>query len=132
MYIIQGDDKMKITKIVYKIMIIIAVIIMCSSSICFAGVEDGKPNLELDYGPTVQMGESSMNIVETILGVLTVSGIAIGIVGIALIGFNSILGSASEKAAGKEKYVGIVIAALLITGGSVIAKLLINFAENLV
>ena len=123
---------MKITKIVYKIMIIIAVIIMCSSSICFAGVENGKPNLEGNYRPTVQMGSNSKNIVSTILGVLTVLGIGIGVIGIALIGFNSILGSASEKAAGQEKYVGIVIAALLITGGSVIARFIINFAENLI
>ena len=49
----------------------------------------------------------------------------------ALIGFGTILGSANEKAQGQEKYVGLVIAALLITGGSVLAKLIINIAESI-
>lgn len=144
MYIIQGDDEMKI---LYKIILILALIIMCTSSICYAEQElpdihdgggkgiitgDGLPDLDGNYKPTVQMGDSSKNIVSTILGILTVLGIVVGVVGIALIGFNTILGSASEKAAGQEKYVGIVIAALLITGGSVIAKFIINFAENLI
>lgn len=140
---------MKTIKFLYKIILILTLIIICGSSMCYAAVElpdmpgdsgggggtiseDGLPDLDGGYKPTVQMGTSSKNIVSTILSVLTVLGIVAAVIGIALIGFGTILGSASEKAAGQEKYIGIVIASLLITGGSVIAKLLINFAENLV
>ena len=144
---------MKTIKILYKIIIVTLLIMTYTSCVCCAtdvedsqvggngtssGIESttssdiGLPNLEGNYRPTVQMGQSSINIVSTILSILTAVGIVIAVVGIALIGFNSILGSASEKAAGQEKYVGIVIASLLITGGSIIAKFIINFAENLV
>ena len=129
---------MKVMKLLYKIMLVIVAIIICSSSICYATDNEGiisntgLPDLNNDsYKPTAQIGDSTVTMVSTILSVLTGLGIVAVIIGIALIGFNTILGSASEKAVNQEKYVGILIAALLITGGSVIAKFFINFAENL-
>ena len=86
-----------------------------------------------DYAPTLNLstGGKAMTVVSTILGYLQVLGAISVVIGLALIGFNSILGSAEEKAEGQEKYVGIVVAALLIGGGSTIAKFLISFAEKL-
>ena len=84
-----------------------------------------KPSINLPSGGKAE------EIIESILGALTVIGIIGIVISFALIGFSSILGSASEKAQGQEKYVGIVIAAVIITGGSIIARLIISVAENL-
>lgn len=83
------------------------------------------------YKPSANLGGTSKNIVVTILNILTVLGIVAVVIGIALVGFGTILGSASEKAIAKEKYVGLLIAAIVITAGSTIAKVLVKVAENL-
>ena len=122
---------MRIMNLLYKILLIIAVIIMCSSSICYA--DNLNPDLD-KFEPTADLGAEdgkAMNIIETILSVLMVLGIIATVIGLALIGFNSILGSASEKAISQEKYVGIVIAALIIVGASTLAKFIMNFAQNI-
>lgn len=129
MYIIQGDDEMKITKIVYKILLIVLLSVICSSCVCYASADLNDPSI---FKPTVSMGTSTANIVSKILGVLTMLGVAATFIGIALIGFNTLMGSASEKAVNQEKYVGIVIAALLIAGVSSIAKVIIGFAESII
>lgn len=91
----------------------------------------GLPNLDSSYKPTISTGDTTLGIISKLLGVLQVLGVIAIVVSIAIMGFGSILGSAGEKAAGQEKMVGIVVAAALITGGSIIAKLLISFAENI-
>ena len=65
------------------------------------------------------------------LGVLTGVGIILIVVSIALLGYNTILGSASEKAFSQEKLVGLVIAAAVLTCGSVIAKMIASIAYSL-
>ena len=139
---------MRIMNLLYKILLIIAAIIICSSSICYAeqelpdlhdgggeGIITGKdlPDLDSGYKPTADFGKNgkAITIIGTILAVLRTLGIVTTIIGIALIGFNSILGSASEKAANQEKYVGIVVAAIIIVGTSTIAKLTMNIAHNI-
>lgn len=148
MYIIQGDDEMKTMKILYKIMWIVALIIMSTSGICYADQElpdlhdgggegiitgENLPNLDSGYKPTADFGKDgkAITVIVTILAVLRTLGIITTIIGIALIGFNSILGSASEKAINQEKYVGIVIAAIIIVGASTIVKFIMNFAHNI-
>lgn len=91
----------------------------------------GLPQLDGGYKPSANLGGTSKNIVVTILNILTVLGIVAVVIGIALVGFGTILGSASEKAIAKEKYVGLLIAAIVITAGSTIAKVLVKVAENL-
>lgn len=139
---------MKISKILYKIIILttlIAMIIPCNMSfaksgfinqgIVLTGINIGTSSSELPdldkYQPQPDFGVNAKRIISTILGVLTVIGIIVIVLSIAIIGFNTILGSASEKAEGKEKYVGIFIAALFITFGSIIARIIISVAENI-
>ena len=69
--------------------------------------------------------------VSTVLSVLIVLGIVATVIGIALIGFGAILGSAGEKADAQAKMIGIVVAGVLITGGCGIAKMLISMAEKI-
>lgn len=143
---------MKINKILYKIILTLMLLIICSTSICYARHDPGGgrgeptddsssessssmlPSLDDDeYRPQIQLqeGESTLTIIETVLGFLIVIGICAVVIAIALIGFNSMLGSASEKALNQEKFVGIFIAACLITGGSIIAKFIISVAEKM-
>ena len=91
----------------------------------------GLPSLNNNFKPTASITGTAKSTVELILGVLQVVGIVAVVVGIGLIGFNTILGSAGEKAIAQEQYVGIVIAAVVITAGSTIAKFLINAAEKM-
>ena len=138
-------------KIIYKIMILILLIVLCSSAMCYAretldgnnvieseenaesgaGGSTGLPNLN-NYKPTVQIGENAKSRVSIILGMLQVLGVIAVVIAIALIGFNFILGSASEKAVAQEKFIGIFVAGALMAGGSTIAKMIISIAENIV
>ena len=144
---------MKINKIIVKIILLIILIAVSSSCTCYARVvasptdeeggssnssstssggsgSVGLPNLnDSGYKPTVSQGRAT-SIISSILGVLMVVGIIAIVVSIALIGFNMIVGSASEKAVSQEKLVGVVIAALVLTGGSIIAKIIISLAEK--
>lgn len=90
----------------------------------------GLPTLDNGYKPTVKEGRAT-NIIISILNVLTVLGIIAIVIAIAIMGLGSILGSASEKALKQEQFIGIVIAAGLIAGGSIIAKLIISVAESI-
>ena len=84
-----------------------------------------------NYKPgTPTLGTTTSQKVGIILSALQAVG-AIGIVvAIALIGFDMILGSASEKAISKEKMIGILVAAIMITGGTTIAKVIVNIANS--
>ena len=158
---------MKINKIGFKVILIMILIVMCNSCICYAALPNGSenyiqkgdsdgggassqeesedptettvkgnadsmlPDLDGSYKPTISAGDTTLGIISKLLGALQVVGVIAIVISIAIMGFGSILGSAGEKAAGQEKMVGIVIAAVLITGGSIIARLLISFAENI-
>lgn len=122
---------MKINKILYTIILITISILVCTSCVVSA---TGLDDVNIDdpgYKPTIPSGGKATTIISNILGALTVIGIIAIVIAIALIGFSSILGSASEKAENKEKYVGLIIAAVLITGGSIIARIIISVAETL-
>lgn len=149
---------MKIMKILYQIILITILIVMCSSCVCFAETDrrfheafldddgggtqpgsvtgdesTGLPDINSNYKPRVDFGSTgtSKSIIEKILGVLVALGGIVGVISIALIGFNTILGSASEKAANQEKYIGVLIGAALITSGSIIAQMIVKFAESI-
>lgn len=120
---------MKINKTLCKIIISLMVILICCSTICYA---TGLPNLgDPNYRPTVQLEGTPKTIIATILGVLQAIGGILIVISIALIGFNTIMGSASEKAIAKEKFVGLFIAAVVILGGSTLAKMIASVAESL-
>mgnify|MGYP003305453666 CR=1 FL=1 len=147
---------MKINKIVYKIILLIMLVMIINPSVCFANaahrnqmmLNDGGggtsntsttvqgdagqnlPTLDDSFKPSVTLG-SAESIINSILGILTVVGIIAFVVGIALIGLGSILGSAGEKAEAQTKLVGVVIAGLIMIGGSTIAKFIISIAENI-
>jgi len=90
---------------------------------------DGIPNTGM-YEPTIKENPISKGMLQKILGVLQVIGIIGTVVAIALIGFKTMLGSASEKAVEKEKYIGILIAVVMITSGITIAKFIIAVVET--
>ena len=92
--------------------------------------DKGLPNLNDNYKPTVSEGKP-IDIVEKILGVLTVVGIIAIVIAVAIMGFSFILGSASDKALKQEQVIGLLIAAALITSGSAIARLIISAAESM-
>lgn len=149
---------MKIKRIVYTLILSIVIITLVNPKLCFAarkpllhevdgsgyteeeyedvdtpieGNDDiGLPTLDESFKPTASLGSAS-SMVSTILSILIVLGIVATVIGIALIGFGSILGSASEKAEAQTKIVGIVVAGILITSGCSIAKILISIAEKI-
>ena len=90
---------------------------------------DGIPNTGM-YEPIIKENPISKGMLQKILGVLQVIGIIGTVVAIALIGFKTMLGSASEKAVEKEKYIGILIAVVMITSGITIAKFIIAVVET--
>lgn len=144
---------MKKTKVIYKIIILTIIIIAYSFFKCnivkasdeivedqggAIGSEEGDsgggggsvglPSLE-GYGPNISSGRATQ-IISSILGVFTVLGTVMVVVAIAIIGFNTILGSASEKAEYNQKLVGVIIATIILTCGSIIARVLIGVAEK--
>ena len=129
---------MRISRLIYKTIIILMLVISmfypCKSYALepqVAGSDElGLPLLSDNYKPSVEEG-TSINIISKLLGILTVVGVVAIAISIGIIGFSSILGSAGEKAVAQEKYMGIVIAALLITGGSILARIIISVAENI-
>lgn len=119
--------KNKIIKMILMLMLML--IMICVNNVVYAEEE-----LKYDeYKPVVTLEKNSEteNKIALILNILTVIGVVGVVVGIAMIGFNTILGSASEKAMAQEKYVGVLIAALLIVAGSAIAKVVIKIAESI-
>ena len=86
----------------------------------------GNPtNLDI-FQPSVPNSPKANDILGTILGWLQVIGIFIGVISIAIIGFNLIIGSAGEKAEMQSKMGGVFIGAVLVTTGVTIAKFIIN------
>lgn len=90
---------------------------------------DGIPNTGM-YQPTIDTNPISRGKLEKILAILQVIGVIAIVIAIALVGFKTILGSASEKAMEKEKYMGILIAAIMITSGITIARFIISAIES--
>ncbi len=146
---------MKKTKVIYKIILLVMIIIVHSFYECNivearvdtidvqgggssntegttssggGGGSVGLPSLD-GYGPNLSSGRGK-TIISSILGALTVVGTIMVIIAIAIIGFNTILGSASEKAEYNQKLVGVIIAAIILTCGSIIARVLISVAEK--
>jgi len=95
--------------------------------------EDGGSTLIGSLKPQVSLTKegNAYTMISTILGVLQVLSVCAVVVSIALIGFNTMLGSANEKALNQEKFVGILVAAALIFGGSYIAQLIISVVQSI-
>lgn len=122
---------MKINKILYKIIITTFLIIMCTSCICMA-TGNGLPNLNDEgYKPVANLDGTPKTIVSKILGALQAIGGILIVISIALIGFNTIMASANDKAVAQEKYIGLLVAALVITFGSTLARAIASVAEGL-
>lgn len=90
---------------------------------------DGIPNTGM-YEPTIKTNPIAKGMLQKILAILQVIGVIATVIAIALVGFKTILGSASEKAIEKEKYMGILIAAIMITSGITIARFIIIAVES--
>ena len=93
------------------------------------GTGTGLPSLDL-YRPTVSAGGATA-VIGRILGILMTLGAIMITVSIAIIGFNSILGSASEKAEYQQKLMGVVFAGIFMVASSAIAKMIMNVATSL-
>ena len=150
----RGDEEMKINKEIYKFILIILMIV-CSLCICnvveanmgsdFAetqidgaeggggggasagtGQTGGLPDLGL-FEPSVSPGGAT-SIIGKILSILRIIGAIMVVVSIAVIGFNSILASASEKAEYQQKLVGVLFAGIFMVASTSIAKWLMSVA----
>ena len=93
-----------------------------------SGTSTEYPNLNI-YRPSIPETPIAKGMLENILGVLQVIGVIATVVVISIIGFKTILGSASEKAFEKNKFIGILIAVIMITSGITIAKFIISAVE---
>lgn len=93
-----------------------------------ATTSDGIPNTA-KYQPSINTNPISRGILEKILSILQVVGIIGIVISVAMLGFKTVMGSASDKAVEKEKYVGILIAAVMIISGISIAKFIISAIE---
>ena len=82
-----------------------------------------------DYKPEINSSDRFNNIVGSILGILQVLGIILMVIGIAIIGLKTILGSADEKAEYQGKTIGILVGAAIIFGISTITKFIISVIE---
>ena len=81
------------------------------------------------YKPEPQQNTKMNSIVGTILGTLQVIGAFASVLGIALVGFQILLGSANDKADGKGKAIGFIIGAIMLFSITTIAKLVISAVE---
>lgn len=90
---------------------------------------DGIPNTGM-YKPIIDTNPISSGKLEKILSILQVIGVIGTVIAVAFVGLNTILGSANEKAIEKEKYMGILVAAVMITSGITIAKFIISIVEK--
>ena len=81
------------------------------------------------YKPEPQQNTKMNSIVGNILGTLQVIGAFAIVLGIALVGFQILLGSANDKADGKGKAIGFIIGAIMLFSITTIAKLVISAVE---
>ena len=96
-----------------------------------SSTQDQYGGISLDlFKPTPDNSSTVTTKVSTILSWLIVIGVIAAVIIIAIIGFSFIMGSSSEKAVAKEKFIGILVGAVLITFGSAIAKIIISVAES--
>lgn len=92
-------------------------------------VPAGLPDLEL-FEPTISLGGTT-TIIGQILGILRILGAITIVVAIAVIGFNTILGSANEKAEYQQKLVGVLFAGIFLVASTSIAKLIMSVAATI-
>lgn len=100
-----------------------------TETLAIASTSDGIPDPG-NYKPTIDTNPVSKEMVGKILSILQVIGVIGTVIAIAIIGLKTIFGSAGEKALEKEKYVGILIAVIMITSGITIAKFIISAVES--
>jgi type IV secretory pathway VirB2 component (pilin) len=81
------------------------------------------------YKPEPQQNTKMNSIVGTILGALQIIGGFAIVLGIAVVGFQILLGSANDKADGKGKAIGFIIGAIMLFSITTIAKLIISAVE---
>ena len=81
------------------------------------------------YKPEPQQNTKMNSIVGTILGALQIIGGFAIVLGIAVVGFQILLGSANDKADGKGKAIGFIIGAIMLFSITTIAKLVISAVE---
>lgn len=93
-----------------------------------ATTSDGIPNTG-KYQPSIDTNPISRGILEKILSILQVIGVIGIVISVAMLGFKTVMGSASDKAVEQEKYGGILIATVMITSGISIAKFIISTLE---
>ena len=82
-----------------------------------------------DYEPSPQKSDSFNSKVATLLSILQVVGVITIVIGIVIMGFNTIMGSAEEKAVEEKKAIGLIVGAVMIFGVTTIAKFIISIVE---
>ena len=82
-----------------------------------------------DYKPSPAPSDSFNSKIATLLSILQVVGVIAIVVGISIMGFNTIMGSAEEKAVEQKKAIGLIVGAVMIFGVTTIAKFIISTIE---
>lgn len=119
---------MKLNNKIINIILMATLIVICNSCICYA---DNLPTLDNYEPPYQSLGGGAVNeVINHVLGAVIAIGAILITIFIAITGFGMILGSAEEKAVAKEKMSGYLIAAVILTGGATIAKVIISIAEG--
>lgn len=78
------------------------------------------------YKVYAEKSTTVVNIINTMLGILTAVGAIMAVVIIAMIGFGYVIGSAEEKAVDQEKLITLLIGAVVLIAGSQIVKIIYN------
>ena len=82
------------------------------------------------YKTSGESSEETKKIINNILSILIALGVVMAVVIIAIIGFQTVLGSAEEKAVNHEQMMTFVVGAIVLLAGSTIVKILYNVATS--
>lgn len=111
-----------------KIITILTILFLFTSTICFADVNTGsfKPGdlTGKDY-------DSAFEMAKTIVGALTTVGVIIAIVGIMILGIKYMMGSVEQKADYKKSMIPYLVGCIFIFAISTIVSIIYSLATQL-
>ena len=110
---------------ILSILLTFAMVMLVSTSAFAVNMSDFKGNTEGNAANSV------LGISNSLIGILTVAGMAVSIIVLIVLGIKYMMGSTAEKAEYKKTLMPYFIGALLIFGASALAGVAIEFAKNL-
>ena len=108
-----------------SVLLTFAMVMLVSTSAFAVNITDFKGNTDGNAANSV------LGISNSIIGILTVAGMAVSIIVLIVLGIKYMMGSTAEKAEYKKTLMPYFIGALLIFGASAIATVVMNMAQEL-